>query len=188
LQPEVERELIRKCKAGDARFYEPIVRAYEPSGLRIAMGMLGNREDAEDALQEAFVKTWHSLDRFDPERAFAPWFFQILRNQCRDFLRSRQSRARFETSELRPELRPGDPERGPERHAERAAARVVLWKGLERIGADHREILVLKEIQELRYGEIAAILSIPEGTVASRLYHARRALKTALDELGIRYP
>ena len=92
MQPEVERELIRKCKTGDTRFYEPLVRAYEPSGLRLAMAMMGNTEDAQDALQEAFVKSYRSLHRFDLRRPFGPWFFQLLRNQCRDMLRSRQAR------------------------------------------------------------------------------------------------
>jgi RNA polymerase sigma-70 factor (ECF subfamily) len=94
----------------------------------------------------------------------------------------------LEALDERLELRPADPEAGPERRRERAWAREVLWEALERIGDEHREILVLKELQGFRYGEIAAILDIPEGTVASRLYHARRALKEALEEMGAEYP
>ena len=67
-------------------------------------------------------------------------------------------------------------------------ARELLWKGLESIGAEHREILVLKELEGFRYAEIAQILDIPEGTVASRLYHARSALKGALVEMDAEYP
>ncbi len=186
--PEVERELIRKCKAGDTRFYEPLVRAYEQPGLRLALGMLGNLEDARDALQNAFVKAFEALGRFDLRRPFGPWFFQILRNQCRDQLRSRKARFRLEALDERLELKPADPETGPERLRERARAREVLWEALGRIGEEHREILILKELQGLRYGEIAVILEIPEGTVASRLYHARRALKEALEEMGAEYP
>lgn len=186
--PEVERELIRKCKAGDARFYEPLVRAYERPGLRLALGMLGNLEDAKDAVQNAFIKTFESLARFDIKRPFGPWYFQILRNQCRDQLRSRKARFRLEALDERLELRPADPETGPVRLRERARAREVVWEALEKIGEEHREILVLKELQGFRYAEIAAILDIPEGTVASRLYHARRALKEALEEMGAEYP
>lgn len=188
LQPEVEKELIRKCRTGDSRFYEPLVRAYEGPGLRVATGMLGNTDDARDALQESFVKAFHNLARFDLARSFGPWFYQILRNQCRDMLRSRKARFKLETVDERLELRPADPEKGPERARQRAAAKELLWKGLERIGAEHREVLVLKEIQELRYNEIAEILDIPEGTVASRLFHARRALKEALEDMGAGYP
>lgn len=188
MQPELERELIRKCKAGDARFYEPLVRAYEPAGLRLAVAMMGNMEDARDALQEAFVKTYQTLHRFDLRRPFGPWFFQILRNQCRDMLRSRQSRFNVEAVDDRLELRPADAQKGPERVRQKNAARDVLWKALERIGDEHREVLVLKELQGFRYAEIARILEVPEGTVASRLFHARRALRDALVDMGVEYP
>jgi RNA polymerase sigma-70 factor (ECF subfamily) len=188
LRPELERELIRKCRTGDPRFYEPLVRAYEPAGMRLAIGMMGNAEDAQDALQEAFVKTYDALHRFDLKKPFGPWFFQILRNQCRDMLRSRKAKFRVESLDERLEGRPADPERGPERIRQRNAARELLWKGLERIGEEHREVLVLKELQGFRYAEIAQILEIPEGTVASRLFHARHALQSALLELGLEYP
>ena len=188
MQPDLERELIRKCKTGDARFYEPLVRAYEPAGLRLAMAMMGNVEDARDALQDAFVKTYESLHRFDLRRPFGPWFFQILRNQCRDHLRSRKSRFQRETIDERLDLRPADSEAGPERVHQRATAKDSLWQGLAAIGEEHREIIVLKELQGFRYSEIAQILEIPEGTVASRLYHARHALKEALVGLGVTYP
>lgn len=188
MQPDLERELIRKCKAGDARFYEPLVRAYEPSGLRLAVAMMGNVEDAQDALQEAFIKTYDTLHRFDLRRPFGPWFFQILRNQCRDMLRSRNAKFKVEALDEKVEQRPGDAERGPERARQRNAASELLWRGLERIGPEHREILVLKELEGFRYGEIAQILDIPEGTVASRLFHARQALRDALTELNVEYP
>ena len=96
LQPEVEREVVRMSKSGDSRSYEPLVRAYEGAGLRLAIGMLGGVDEATDALQDAFIKAWQSLHRFDITRPFGPWFFQILRNQCRDVIRSRQSRERHE--------------------------------------------------------------------------------------------
>jgi RNA polymerase sigma-70 factor (ECF subfamily) len=184
LQPEVERELIAKCQAGGPRFYEPIVRAYEGPGMRLALGMMGNADDARDALQEAFVKAWQSLARFDPRRPFGPWFFQILRNQCRDMLRSRQARFKVETLDERLEARPAGAKTSPERLREKQAAKELLWQALEKVGPEHREILVLKELQGFRYQEIASILDIPDGTVASRLYHARRALKEALDGMG----
>ncbi len=188
MQPEVERELILKCRSGGAQFYEPLVRAYEASGLRLAMGMLRNADEAQDALQEAFVKAYSSLGKFDLRRPFGPWFFQILRNQCRDMLRSRQSRDKLEVRDEQLELRPSDVEAGPERTRQRREASELLWKALARVGEDHREILVLKELEGFRYTEIAGILDLPEGTVASRLYHARTALKNALEEMGAEYP
>ena len=188
VRPEVERELVRKCKAGDARFFEPLVRAYEQPGLRVALGMMGNADDARDALQEAFVKTFKALGRFDLGRSFGPWFFQILRNQCRDQLRSRQARFKVEALDEGLELRSDLSQEGTDRRVSRQEAQSLLWRGLEKISEEHREIIVLKELQGFRYSEIASILEVPEGTVASRLYHARRALKDALIEMGIEYP
>ncbi|MDH3224629.1 MAG: RNA polymerase sigma factor [Gemmatimonadota bacterium] len=188
MQPDIERELLKMCKAGDSRFFEPIVRAYEQPGMRIALGMMGNQDDALDALQDAFVKAWGALARFDLRRPFGPWFFQILRNQCRDAIRSRGARFNLEALDQRLELKPADPERGPERRRERGQARELLWQALEKLGDDHREIIVLKELEGFRYGEIAGILEIPEGTVASRLFHARRALAEALADMGVKYP
>jgi RNA polymerase sigma-70 factor (ECF subfamily) len=103
-------------------------------------------------------------------------------------LRGRQARFRIESPAVNLELHPASSQAGPERDRERADARDLLWRALEKIGDEHREILVLKELQGFRYAEIATILDIPEGTVASRLYHARRALKEALDEMGAEYP
>ena len=189
MQQEVERELVRKCRAGDARFYEPLVRAYEPQGLRLALGMMGNSDDAHDALQEAFVKAFRSLDRFDGDRAFGPWFFQILRNQCRDLLRRR--RARFQMEIVADGALERSPDTGPSstiRSRERSEAGRILWKALEALPDDQREVLVLKELQGLRYQEIASVLAVPEGTVASRLFNARLALKQELTRMGVAYP
>ena len=86
------------------------------------------------------------------------------------------------------DARPAGEEVNPEVLRRRSSAREVLWQGLEKIGTEHREILVLKELEGFRYSEIAEILEIPDGTVASRLYHARRALKEALEEMHAEYP
>ena len=188
MHPEVERELVRLCKAGGERFYEPIVRAYEGPGLRIAVGMLGSADEAQDALQEAFIKAWQSLPRFDMERPFGPWFFRILRNQCRDVIRSRRSRGRVESRDEKLEIRPAGAASDPEHLRTRNEAKELVWEALSRLGDEHREILVLKELEDLRYEEIAGILGVPEGTVASRLYHARRALRSVLLEMNVEYP
>jgi len=188
LQPEVEREVVRMSKSGDPRSYEPLVRAYEGPGLRLAVGMLGSVDEARDALQDAFIKAWESLHRFDLTRPFGPWFFQILRNQCRDVIRSRNSRERREVRDEQIDVRPAGSSTDPTRLHERSEASLILWKALEALADDHREILVLKELQGFRYSEIADILEIPEGTVASRLFHARDALREELVATNAEYP
>ncbi len=181
---EVERELIAKCRAGGPRFFEPIVKAYEGPGMRLALGMLGNSDEARDAVQDSFVKAWQSLPNFDVRRPFGPWFFQILRNRCRDLLRSRQARFKVEVLDEHLERNPDDPAHRPDRVRERSASAEILWRALEQIAEEHREVLVLKELEGFRYQEIASILGVPDGTVASRLFHARKALREALVNLG----
>jgi RNA polymerase sigma-70 factor (ECF subfamily) len=137
-------------------------------------------------VQEAFVKAYRAMDTFDTRRSFRPWFLQILRNQCRDLLRSRKARSRFEVPEDLVNTRALSTD-GERVHARREAAE-LLRRGLAGIDESQREIIVMKEIEDLTYQEIAAALRIPEGTVASRLYHARRSLKQVLEEMGVRYP
>lgn len=182
----LETELIRQCRAGQRRFYEPLVRAYEPEAQRVATGILGDPDAARDAVQESFIKAYGALDRFELGRSFRPWFLQILRNQCRDALRHRKSG--FDVQRLDNVLMTVAGGSDPERDRRRAEARELLWQGLGRISVEHREVLVLKEIDGLSYGEIAESTGVPEGTVASRLHHARRALKGALEEMGATYP
>lgn len=186
-RPDLETELIRKCQAGQQQFYEPLVRAYEPEARRVALGILRDPDAARDAAQEAFIKAYRALDRFELGRSFRPWFLQILRNHCRDMLRRRK--AGFEVTRMSAVMAERLPSgSSPEADRQRSEAKEMVWRGLGAISADHREVLVLKEIQGLPYGEIAEALGIPEGTVASRLYHARHALREALEELGVEYP
>lgn len=184
---ELETELIRKVRNGGREFFEPLVRAYEGEAQRVALAIMGDRDVANDAVQEAFIKAYRAMDRFELGRSFRPWFLQILRNQCRDMLRRRK--AGFDTERMTPVMAERLPSSSnPERARHAAEAREILWSALGRISVDHREVLVLKEIQGLNYGEIAETVGVPEGTVASRLYHARRALKQALEEMGVEYP
>jgi RNA polymerase sigma-70 factor (ECF subfamily) len=185
--PELETELIRLCREGQKQFYQPLVRAYEPEANRVAFAMLRDRDAARDAVQEAFIKAYRALGRFELGRSFRPWFLQILRNQCRDMLRRRKAGLDVERIDaVMAERLPGGFD--PERDRRRTEAAEVLWQALGRISPDHREVLVMKELQGLNYAEIAEAVAIPEGTVASRLFHARRALREALDAMGVVYP
>jgi RNA polymerase sigma-70 factor (ECF subfamily) len=184
---ELETELIRGVQEGRREFFEPLVRAYEAEAQRVAIAIMGDRDVAHDAVQEAFIKAYRAIDRFDLGRRFRPWFMQILRNQCRDMIRRRK--AGFDTQRMTPLMAERLPSSSdPERRSRAQEAHDILWEALGRVSVDHREVLVLKEIQELNYGEIAEAVGIPEGTVASRLYHARRALKEALEGMGVEYP
>ena len=187
MESSVERELVRKCQAGESRFFEPLVRAYEADAVRLARALLGDVDAARDAAQEAFLKAFRSIRQFDANRSFRPWFLQILRNQCRDALRSRRARARIEVRDTAPEGR-NVPAAGEDRNRARREASETIRLGLARLDHEEREIIVLKDLLGLSYAEIAEQLEIPEGTVASRLHHARKALREVLETAGVVQP
>ncbi|HEX7705545.1 MAG TPA: sigma-70 family RNA polymerase sigma factor [Thermoanaerobaculia bacterium] len=179
---EIERELIERCRRGSTASFESLVRTHQRPALAIAEALLGNVDDAADAVQEAFVKAFRSLGRLREGSTFGPWFRSILRNHCRDLLRApRPAVAEWSEQSVDPSLwTEPTAQLGLEREELGDAVRTALG----RISPEHREILVLKEIEELSYAEIAAAMNIPAGTVASRLHHARAALRRALQKHG----
>src|SRR5581483_5599695 len=153
----------------------------------LALQLLGNREDALDATQDALLRFLTTLDRFQPEEPVRPWLYSIVRNRCRDLMR----RAKVRRSEplesddehWRPEIVDGDAD--PELDACRAELRRRVFVALGRLGREHREILVLRDYQDLSYDEIARVLRCPRGTVMSRLHRARKALGAVLRAEGV---
>src|SRR3990172_2209835 len=96
---ETERELIDRCRAGSTAAFEPLVKAHEAQALLLAEGLLGDADDAEDAVQDAFVKAYRSLGKLEEGSAFGPWFRAILRNRCIDLLRSAPRRRKASWTE-----------------------------------------------------------------------------------------
>lgn len=177
-----EKAWIEQTIRGDQEAFGHLVTAYSRPAYFTALGILGNRDEAYDLSQEAFVRAYKAIDKFDRSRPFAPWFFRILRNCCLTFLSRRKVHASLdELREAGVEPAAGD-RFDPSLLAERNDDIDRVWRALGALEDASREIIVLKDLQGHRYKEIAAILGIPEGTVMSRLYHARQKLKTILLE------
>lgn len=192
-----ERAAIRRCQAGDADAFELLVRRYMRRASVFALGWTGDREDSLDVSQEAFVRAYRAIGSFDSARPFYPWFHQILRNLC---LTRLKRVARLNEVPLEDRLdrlgeggrvaggalgTPGWNEgRGagfdPQSAVERAELRRTVWEAIRSLPVNDREILVLREFQELTYAEIASVLDIPLGTVMSRLHAARTRLRDRL--------
>lgn len=185
---EVERELLWKCRAGDWKSYEPIVRAYEGRLFGVAIGLVHNVDDARDLVQDTFVRAFKSMDLYDPERPFLGWILCVCRNLCIDFLRRRRFGRSLEGDQDGVPFQVADPNAQTDRPALDEETRSLIWVALGRLSDEHREVVVLKDMQDLEYGEIAQILNIPQGTVASRVYYARRALREILEGMGVEYP
>ena len=185
---EVERELLRKCRAGDWEAYEPIVRAYEGRLFGLALGIVHNGDDARDLVQDSFVRAFKSLELYDAERPFIAWILGVCRNLCIDFLRRRRYSYSLDANEEGQPIQVTDQRARTDRVAVDGEIREMIWEALGNLSEDHREPLVLKDMQELEYCEIAQILNVPQGTVASRVYYARRALRETLESMGVDYP
>ena len=171
---EPDADLIERCQAGDRDAFAGIVKRYAGAARAAAVMLLGSHEDAQDASQEAFVLAWRHLRRFDNAARFYPWYSAILRNVCISRLRRR----RHQTEELSESHGSDDSE--PVLLAESNERRERVWRAVLKLSQPHREIIVLSHFQDMTYKQIAESLSVPIGTVMSRLYNARQALRTEL--------
>jgi len=179
-----EGQIVREWKDGRKQAYEALVRHYMTDAYLTAYGFVGNAEDARDLSQEAFIKAYQARDSFDAARPFYPWFYRVLKNHCLNFIK----RGRRATMQLHYE---DNPERErfaadtptPLETLEREERRRLVRAAVDMLSADHREIIVLKNFKGCSYKEISDTLDIPMGTVMSRLYYARRALKEIIERL-----
>jgi len=164
---------IRRCQTGEADGFRPLVENYEREAVAHALAIVGNHEDAVDAVQDAFVDAFRAIERFDPNRRFYPWFYVILRNRCLKLLERRRRR---------PEAISLDVAGAEIVQSESAGERMAdLQDALLGLSAEDREIILLKHVDGLTCDELAERLEIPPGTVMSRLYHARRRLRKKLE-------
>lgn len=171
---EDEATLVADAAAGDQRAFETLVRAHDDTMRRLAHRMLGSAAAMDDALQDAYLKAWRSLGRFDGRSSFSTWLYRITANVCLDHLRARGRRSEVAMDEKRvpPSRRPG-----PEREV---AERDRLQWALGAMPPEYRVAVLLVDGEGLSYDEVAAVLDIAPGTVASRLNRARRALRVVL--------
>jgi len=163
-------ELVRRFTAGDPAAFEQLVSRHEERLYNLSYRMLGSREDARDATQEAFLAALRALPSFRGDAAFTTWLHRIAVNACYDVLR-RQRRAPVADVAEDAETWPPSPD-----HAESAATAVDVQRALARVPEEFRAVLVLHDVQDLPYEQIGAILGIPVGTVKSRLHRGRVSL------------
>jgi RNA polymerase sigma-70 factor, ECF subfamily len=170
---------IKRFKDGDASAFGEIVLKYQDRIYNLCRHMLGNAHDAEDAAQDAFLKAYQALPKFQPEASLYTWLYRIATNTCIDYKRKPVFESLFRSTADGEELahdRASD-EPSPERLYQSKQLDQALREGLGKLSSKLRAIIVLKEIEELSYEEIAEALDISMGTVKSRISRAREELQ-----------
>ena len=161
--------IIERCLKGEREAFRFLVERYQAQAVGHSLAILGNREDARDATQEAFVDAFQSLKNFDLSRKFYPWFYVLLRHRCYKLIGKRREAESIEDTQILA------PQMGVS-HEER----IALERALGSLSREEREIVTLKYLDGLSYDEIAEYLEIPRGTVMSRLFYARKQLQAKL--------
>ena len=173
--------LIQRAQTGDLTAFNSLVLRFQDPIYSLALRMLGSPQAAEDAAQEAFIRAWRRIDSFKGGR-FQSWLFTIVANLSRDELRKRARRPQTSLDAARDDpdrasLDPVDDSPSPEATALTGDLRDVLQRALQQLPDDWREIVVLSDVHDLAYDEIARITDLPLGTVKSRLSRARGRLR-----------
>jgi RNA polymerase sigma-70 factor (ECF subfamily) len=184
-----EAALIGRCVAGDEAACADLVTAHQRTVFNLAFHLLGDRDEALDVSQEVFLRVFRTLSRFRGQSALRTWIYRIVVNQVRNRQRWWRRRRRADLVSLDDHLkRCGEIEATQEVLPDRLLASketaARIWSAMERLPFDQRTALVLREIDGLRYEEIAFTLDVAVGTVKSRLTRARQALREEL--LGVR--
>ncbi len=174
-RPSDERALVLAAQGGELEAFNELVRRHQRRAYVVARAIVANHEDAEDAVQEAFLHAYRALARFLPDQAFGAWLHRIVANAALDITRRRKVR---ETDEL-PET-VASPFRDP---AEANELRMRLQDALAKLPARQRAVIVLHDVEGFKHAEIGSLLGIPEGTARSDLHYARSHLRQVLSSV-----
>jgi RNA polymerase sigma-70 factor (ECF subfamily) len=189
-----DASLVRAAQAGDYDAFEKLVRKHQHRVYNLAYRSLHDRQAAEDVAQEVFVSIFRYIKKFRGGARFTSWMFRIVVNHCRTRMRYRKRRpdqnnpvsmdASVETEDgsRTRQFADEDPTADPERTAAARQELDVVQQALNDLDEDHRMVLILRDIEDLNYAEIADILGLPEGTVKSRIHRARNQLKDRLSK------
>lgn len=188
-QPATPDVLIEQCLRGDQAAWEAIVRQNRRKVFNVAYKFVGRHDEAEDLTQDIFLKIFKALASFDRRANFQTWIVSISRNLCIDHYRSVRKERQTIAREVDPDdLQPASKERTPYAAAEHEDLRAQLRQALDTLPAGLRTAVVLRDLQELSYQEIACRLGLPEGTVKSRINRGRLELARQLRRLHDNQP
>lgn len=170
-----DSDLARRAAAGDPEAFGALVERWSPAVRRVTRAALGDPDEADDAAQDAFLSAWSNVGSYDPTRPFGPWILRIATNRAFDRGRRKKVRASEPLNDDRPARGPT-----PDVETERVMLRERLDVALAQLPPRQRVAVTMFDAEGYSHGEIAEVLQVPEGTVRSDVFHARRALRAAL--------
>jgi len=171
-RPSDEKDLVLAAQRGEQAAFSELVRRHQRRAYAVARAIVINHEDAEDAVQEAFLHAYRAIDRFLPDQAFGAWLHRIVANAALDATRRRKVRDADELPET-----VASPFKDP---AEKSELRQRLTEALATLPDRQRAVIVLHDVEGYKHAEIGKMLDIPEGTARSDLHYARSQLRLVL--------
>ena len=194
---QVALQLVRRCKTGDAGAWEELVRTYSRRIYNICYRFTGTQDDADDLTQDVFIRVYRTLQNYDPKRAgFPTWMATLTRNMLVDhFRRGKYDRVTDSLEATAPDDEGrslgdqlADKSAPPLTGIERREAKELVHRALQRLSPDLREAVILRDLHDMDYQDIARVLNVPEGTVKSRIHRGRtelaRLLRRTCREVG----
>jgi len=186
-----ELDLVRRCQAGDTEAFDELVTRYRTRVFGMIYNMVHSEQDAWDLAQDSFLKAWKSIKRFRGRSSFYTWIYRIVMNVTIDWLRKKQIKGVGTEFDDAIQLRQVDPasktvpktEALPYETMERDEIRVRIDKAIAQLSSEQRAVILMKEIEDMQYHEIAEALGCSIGTVMSRLFYARKKLQTLLRDV-----
>jgi len=185
-----DQDLVRRCRSGEREAFDALVTKYRQRVFAMTYGICRNEEDAWDLAQEAFLRVWKALPRFRGESAFFTWFYRIIRNVGIDWVRSHrhESGVEFDDAmglqhvEAGARTMPAKME-SPDAGMRGREVRERINEAMQKLSPEHREVILLRELEGMEYLEIAEKTGEALGTVMSRLFYARKKLQTLLRDV-----
>jgi RNA polymerase sigma-70 factor (ECF subfamily) len=179
MEPQSDTDLIAKCIAGEVEIYQVLVDRYSSRIVNVAYMMIGDRHEAEDVAQDAFIRAYKALPKFQHKAKFSSWLYQIALNLCKDFLKSKARSIKKMDDEKLQAL-----EKRMEGSVSQVLLAAELTEGIRNViyGLPelYREVFVLRHLQGVDYDDVAEITNVPADTVRVRAYRARELLRSSL--------
>ncbi len=185
-----ELDLVKRCQAGDTEAFDELVTRYRTRIFGMIYNMVHSEQDAWDLAQDSFVKAWKSIKRFRGHSSFYTWIYRIVMNVTIDWLRKKQVKggSEFDDAIHLKEIDPASKtlpkaDALPYEKMEQSEIRGRIDNAIAQLSPDHRAVILMKEIEEMQYHEIAEMLGCSIGTVMSRLFYARKKLQNLLRDV-----